>query len=263
MLIDWFTVAAQIVNFLILVWLLKRFLYGRIIRAVEARERRIAENLTQAEAKETAAAEQLAQYEVKYREFEQTRDDLLAQARLEAEKQQGEMIEKAREHVHSLETGWQEDLDCERNAFLADLRRRAASEILALAGKTVADLACVDIQRCAVQVFLEKLQALDRDACQNLRASELSVRTPFDLSDNTRAEIERTLQNRLGGPVRLRFERVPEIGLGLELRGNGWRFGWNSEAYLESLEDDLREALKLGTAGERPLLAAEAHAGAR
>lgn len=263
MLIDWFTVAAQIVNFLILVWLLKRFLYGRIIRAVEARERRIAENLAQAEAKETAAAEQLAEYQTKYREFEEARDNLLAQARLQAEKQETAMIEKAREHVQTLESGWQEDLDRERAVFLADLRRRAASEILALARKAVADLASVDIQRCAVQVFLEKLRALDREACQNLRGTELLVRTPFDLGDDTQAEIERALQTRLEAPVRLRFERVPEIGLGLELRGNGWRIGWNSDAYLEMLEEDLREALELGGGAEKPVLAAEAHAGAR
>ena len=36
---DWFTVIAQIINFLILVALLKRFLYGPIIRAMERRER--------------------------------------------------------------------------------------------------------------------------------------------------------------------------------------------------------------------------------
>ena len=34
MLIDWFTVAAQVVNFLILVWLLKRFLYQPILNAI-------------------------------------------------------------------------------------------------------------------------------------------------------------------------------------------------------------------------------------
>ena len=45
MLIDWFTVAAQIVNFLILVYLLKRFLYGPLIRAMDAREKRIADEL--------------------------------------------------------------------------------------------------------------------------------------------------------------------------------------------------------------------------
>ena len=35
MLIDWFTVAAQVVNFLVLMWLLKRFLYKPIVYAID------------------------------------------------------------------------------------------------------------------------------------------------------------------------------------------------------------------------------------
>ena len=38
MLIDWFTVAAQAINFLILVLLLRRFLYGPIVKAMDDRE---------------------------------------------------------------------------------------------------------------------------------------------------------------------------------------------------------------------------------
>jgi len=41
----------------------------------------------------------------------------------------------------------------------------------------------------------------------------------------------------------LRFERAADLGLGVELRGNGRRIGWNSESYLEALERDLQEAL--------------------
>ena len=48
MQIDWFTVVAQIVNFLTLVGLLKKFLYGPIIRAMDDRERRIASRLEEA-----------------------------------------------------------------------------------------------------------------------------------------------------------------------------------------------------------------------
>ena len=59
MLIDWFTVVAQVVNFLILVWLLKRFLYKPILDAIDAREKRIASELADADAKK-AAAEQTA-----------------------------------------------------------------------------------------------------------------------------------------------------------------------------------------------------------
>ena len=51
MLIDWFTVGAQTINFLILVWLMKRFLYKPILHAIDAREERIAKELADADAK--------------------------------------------------------------------------------------------------------------------------------------------------------------------------------------------------------------------
>jgi F-type H+-transporting ATPase subunit b len=257
MLIDWFTVAAQIINFLLLVWLLKRFLFGRILRAIETRERGIAQRLAEADAKDTAAAEQLALYQAKLHEFEQQRQELLAQAKLEAGKQQAALLAEAREQVRALGANWETDLDRERNSFLTDLRRRAATEILALARQTVADLACVDIQRCAVQVFLEKIRALDQDACLALSKGELEIRTAFDMPEAMRAEVQQALRERLDAPVTVRFERAPGVGLGIELRGNGWRIGWNSESYLERLEEDLREALE-----QRGARAAGAHAGA-
>ena len=55
MLIDWFTVGAQVLNFLILVWLLKHFLYKPILNAIDAREKRIASELADADAKKTEA----------------------------------------------------------------------------------------------------------------------------------------------------------------------------------------------------------------
>ena len=55
MLINWFTVIAQIVNFLILVVLLKYLLYNRIVRAMDERESKIQSRLKEAEEKEEAA----------------------------------------------------------------------------------------------------------------------------------------------------------------------------------------------------------------
>ncbi len=245
MLIDWFTVAAQIVNFLVLVWLLKRFLYGRIVEAIRARESKIAASLAEAAAKEKAAAEQLALYGGKLADFEKVRNDMLAQARAEAEKLNTTLVEKAREHVRSLETRWQEEIERQRSAFLAELRSRAATEILALARKTVADLGCLEVQQCALQTFLEKLRLLNRDGWKSLGSGELLIRSSFELPEQTRAEIRQAVAEGMGRGPCLRFERAANLGLGVELRGNGRRLGWNSESYLEALERDLREALQL------------------
>jgi len=55
MQINWFTVIAQIINFFILVWLLKRFLYKPILKAIDEREKKIASQLEDANAKEEKA----------------------------------------------------------------------------------------------------------------------------------------------------------------------------------------------------------------
>ena len=55
MLFDWFTFGAQTLNFLVLVWLMKRFLYKPILNAIDAREKRIALALADAALKQTAA----------------------------------------------------------------------------------------------------------------------------------------------------------------------------------------------------------------
>ena len=249
MLTDWFTIAAQIVNFLVLVWLLKHFLYGRIVAAINKRETKIAACLAETEVKEKAATEQLALYQAKLADFEQQREGMLNEARLHAAELRAGLIENARARAQELETKWRDDLERERDAFLVDLRSRAAAEILAIVRRTVADLTCTDVQQCAVRTFLAKLRGLDHDAFKSLGSGELLIRSASELPEDTRAEIRRRIQEELEAPVRLRFEHAPDLGLGVELRGNGRRIAWNSENYLEALERDLKEAFEHSHAG--------------
>ena len=76
MLIDWFTVGAQALNFLILVWLMKRFLYKPILDAIDAREQRIAAELADADAKRDAAQRERDKFQHKNEEFDQQRRTL-------------------------------------------------------------------------------------------------------------------------------------------------------------------------------------------
>ena len=60
MLIDWFTVGAQVLNFVVLVWLMKRFLYRPILDAIDAREKRVAAELADADARRAEAGRERA-----------------------------------------------------------------------------------------------------------------------------------------------------------------------------------------------------------
>ena len=67
--IDWFTVVAQAINFLILVWLLKRFLYKPILHAIDEREKGIAAQLAEAEAKKAEAQKERDDFQHKNEAF--------------------------------------------------------------------------------------------------------------------------------------------------------------------------------------------------
>ena len=85
MLIDWFTVAAQVINFLILVWLLKRFLYKPILRDIDAREQRIEAQLADADATKAEAQQERDEFLHKNEAFDQQRAARLSQATNEAQ----------------------------------------------------------------------------------------------------------------------------------------------------------------------------------
>src|ERR1700679_2484181 len=96
MLINWFTVCAQAVNFLILVWLLKRFLYKPILVAIDAREKRIAAELANAAVKEADALRERDEFRRKNQDFDQERATLMAKAANEAKAERERLVDEAR-----------------------------------------------------------------------------------------------------------------------------------------------------------------------
>ena len=114
MLIDWFTIAAQVLNFLILVWLLKRFLYQPILQALDAREQRIATELADADAKKAEAQKERDEFQDKNEEFDQQRVALLSKAKDEAKAERQRLLEEARQAAEALRAKRQEALKREQ-----------------------------------------------------------------------------------------------------------------------------------------------------
>ncbi len=83
--IDWFVFFCQIVNLLLLLFLLKKFLYGRIIGAMDAREARIASTFADAEKAREAAKESAERYEKRLRDLDAHVDAAMNRARDDAE----------------------------------------------------------------------------------------------------------------------------------------------------------------------------------
>src|SRR5579864_4507682 len=194
MLIDWFTVVAQIVNFLVLVALLKHFLFGRLVKAIDERKKKVESCLADAESKGKEAERQVELAQARTLEQERKREEVLAEAQREASQKRDEMIQKTRNEVRKLEARWREDLERERGAFLDEIRRRAGKEILAVVRRALADLASSDVQQSAIEALLERLRSLNVATLHELTRSEVSVSTPDDLPEDTQQRIRETIE---------------------------------------------------------------------
>src|SRR5580692_2862485 len=110
MLIDWFTVGAQVLNFLILAWLMKHFLYKPVLDAIGAREKLIATELADAAAKKAEAQKDRDEFQHKNEEFDQQRAVLLTKATDEAKAQRQRLLDAARQESDGARSKQQEAL---------------------------------------------------------------------------------------------------------------------------------------------------------
>ena len=122
MLIDSFTVIAQIINFLILIYLLKRFLFNRIIKIMDDREMQITDQMQGAETAKEAAQKELEEQRRIREELQEKWNEMLAEAKKDAQKKREELVKDARSKIDEEQKNWSEAILKQRTAFLRDLR---------------------------------------------------------------------------------------------------------------------------------------------
>ncbi len=237
MLIDWFTVGAQVVNFLILLALLKFFLYDRILRAMDAREKAVLGKLTAAEAARRAAEEERRALTAQREDAERQAEAVLHQARQEAETEKQRLVELARTEAKTRKQRWLEAVAREREVFLDTLRRRAARTASETARRILAELAETDLGDRVAEVFQRKLQDLppaDKQAVAN--ASSWVLRAAFELTPARREAITAVLRGLSGKDMALSCHADPDMVLGIALRADSATIAWSVDEYLDSLE---------------------------
>jgi F-type H+-transporting ATPase subunit b len=241
-LIDWFTVGAQALNFVILVWLMKRFLYKPILHAIDAREKRIAAELADADAKKAEARKERTEFQHKNEEFDQERATLLSQATDEAKAERQRLLEEAREAAEVLSAKRQETLRNEAHDLSQAIGRQAREEVFAIARRALTDLATTSLEERMSEVFTRRLREMDNQAKARLGAAlkmasdPALVRSAFELPTQQRTAIQNALNEAFSAEVHVRFETASDLIGGIELATNGQKVAWSIDDYLGSLE---------------------------
>lgn len=247
--IDWFTFVAQLINFLILVALLRWLLYGPIVRAMRRREERIAGRLQEASQKRKDAEETIELYEQKGRELDQQREELFEKAHQEAAQERQKLLGQARKEVEQKHEQWRKEYDRERKDLMADLRWEVGKLSLEVAQHTLRQLADAELEKRMFEIFASRMQQMNDDQRSQIvrhlgPETKVAVRSTFDVSETWRERLRNLLRENFGYDAQISFERSSDLICGLELDLGGYSFGWNIKEFLRDVELDFVERLK-------------------
>jgi F-type H+-transporting ATPase subunit b len=247
MSIDWITVGAQIANFLVLVWLLRRYLYRPILDGIDAREAEIKDRMQQAVlAKEEAQAVEQA-YHDKVEALNVAQAEMTETIRLVAEEQRDALLAEARQKLEREHATWTAHLDEEARKYTAKMHRAGGRALLSLTRKALSDLADETLEGRMALHLAKQIKPMIAELRRAAgRAAEAVVTSREPLAAPTQEQVAAELQT-LFPQTALRFETDEHQAPGLVLRIGGAQVAWTVESYIDGLDTLIEEQLAVGS----------------
>lgn len=249
MLFDWFTTIAQIVNFVILIALLKHFLYDRVLESMDRRRRELADQRAEARAAREEAESEARRHRAKTEEMEARSDQLMREARAEAARKREEMFAEAREEMERRREDWRRALDSEKERFADQVATRVGHSALRIADRVLADLAGTPVEEAMVDGFIRRLSQVDDETRAHLADTvaegDVTLVSSFELDDARRADLSDAVHDHLGVGIG-QFATDRDLIAGLRLEAGGRVVGWSVRDHLDAVASELGDTLEGG-----------------
>ena len=247
MLINWFTVIAQIINFLVLVFLLQRFLYKPIMQTIKKRQKMIDARWKDAEIAQEEAQQEADNYRQQQQELQQQKETVTAQMLQKVEQEHQQLLIKSRREVEEMQMKWREALSQEQNDFIRSLRQQIAEQTNSIVRHALQDLANADLEQQIIISFCQRLQEMDENQkqiiAQSLQNSSqpIIIKSSFDISPESRQQIIKALQIQIVSNNPLEFQTSPDLICGIQIKLAAYVISWNLDDYLQTLESRFQQ----------------------
>ena len=245
--INLFTFVAQMVNFLVLVWLLNKFLYKPVLEAIDKREKKITSQLEDAKEKQVVADKEKDEFRVKNELFDRERKALMDNVMADTSREREKLLEGAREEAGEVRSKLEKALIEIQESLRQDLALKTQREVLSIARMTLNSLASQNLEEQSVKVFISRLKSLITDEMsefvKTLKSSkeQIIVRSAFDLQEKQQNEIKDVVLEILGIEASFTFIVKPELISGIELTSSGYKLAWNISEFINSFEKNVTE----------------------
>jgi F-type H+-transporting ATPase subunit b len=248
-LIDWFTVIAQIANFLVLVGLLRYFLFTPIVNAMRERREQIDGDMDKAKKREEEAARMLEDYQAKSLELDRKSEEIMRKAEEDARKRGEDYLRQARLEASAEQDRLRDALNLRKGDLSMRLRLMALHDGAGLARRTVGELSGTSLEDGLVSAFIRQIETTDRERREKMSSAmgkagnSPRVTSSFPLSDDLRRRLDEAIRKQFSPGASVRYVPAPDMPLGIEMDVDGYKLRWGVEQYLGDLEDEISKAI--------------------
>lgn len=244
--LDWTTFILEIINFVVLVWLLRHFLYRPVMNVVAERRAAIAKTLEEAKNRQDEATALKAQYENRLQDWQKEREAARGGLRDEIEAERRKRLARLDDEV--AEQRRKEQVLAQRREEA--LSRTARHQAMALSGqfaaRLLARLADPSIQARLLSMLLEDLGRLPDDQRKQLSAAQrastaVQIISAFPLNEQQRSQLSGALDQLLGGKAAYQFEQDAALQAGFSIHIGAQRLQANLREELRFFGDGLRD----------------------
>jgi len=154
------TFVVQLVSFLVLVYILRRFAWNPLMNMMEERRKRIETDLANAE-KERQQAEQIKrEYQEEMRKARQEAQEVIAKATKLSEQRAAEILASAHAEAEKIKQAALADIERERDLAIAQVQAQVADLSVAVAEKIIRQNLDIKLQEDMIEQFIQEVGEL-------------------------------------------------------------------------------------------------------
>lgn len=231
--LNWSTFLLEIINFIVLLWILQRFLYRPVLAVIARRRDAIAGQLAEAKATREQAEAMQAQYEGRLAEWETERAGARDALKLELDELRASRLadlqaELGREREKVEVAGERQRAERQRA-----IEHEALQNAAAFASRLLVQACGPELEDRLVGLVLEELPRVPQERLQALRQqwgerpARIEVRSAYELPGERRRALEQGLQGLTGLDLPVQFGRDADLLAGLEIEIGAWVLAGN------------------------------------
>lgn len=242
--LNWSTFILEIINFLVLVWILKHFFYKPVLNIIARRKADIDKTLTQAKDLHTEAEALRHQYEHRLQDWEQEKQIARDELRTEIDQERARLLQELHQSLEQEREKIEVSNQRRLQVTINKAEQTALTHSAQFASRLLESVSGPEVEDHLLTLLIDDLKQLPSERLDRLRASlgeapsEIHIVSAFPLSEKQRQLLEQTLKDITQLSLPFKYDQDQALLAGLRIGIGAWMLGIN-------LQDELKGFVEL------------------